>query len=562
MRAVRRRARASLSPSSLPRQVNLATLTPGATVGAVVLTPDNLVVKMTPAPASCTDTLEGAAASVTDTVPVEAASVSETPVAFHPGRAQGEHRSAPPLDHRAAPRDGWPDVAGEPDVDVPRQGQARRPRCALARRRPGQPAAQLRDAALSPHGSPRTDGHRPRDRDQRSHGPPHLDAAARRRDRSRAGLRSPPRRPGAPTTRAAACPPSSPSTSSCWSSISDRSPGARSGGPRARGGLHSLRCAVGRVPAAHSHEGRRSAKIVQRFSGADMSDNTRIGATVGGLPDRVADRSRRDERRLPRRARAARAAGGAQAARASLLGGRGVPRALRPRVAPRSRARPPERRADLRRRRGRRTALHRDALHRGVRSQDPDPPRGIAGSRADAVHPRAGGGRARRRARAQPHPPRCQAREHPDRRAVRARLPDRLRRRQAQRPRRASPRPASSSAPIDYAAPEQIEGLPVDARTDVYALGCVLYECLVGQAPFERDGELAVMHAHLVQPPPRLSSGAPVAPEGARRRHRDGHGQGQGRPLSRAAATWSRPHGRRSSSAGRRVLGRPSPRTR
>jgi hypothetical protein len=62
----------------LPRQVNLATLTPGATVGAVVLTPDNLVVRMTPAPATCTDTLEVAAASVTDTVPVEAASVSET----------------------------------------------------------------------------------------------------------------------------------------------------------------------------------------------------------------------------------------------------------------------------------------------------------------------------------------------------------------------------------------------------------------------------------------------------------------------------------------------------
>ena len=57
----------------------------------------------------------------------------------------------------------------------------------------------------------------------------------------------------------------------------------------------------------------------------------------------------------------------------------------------------------------------------------------------------------------------------------------------------------------DYAAPEQIEGQPVDARTDVYAFGCVLYECLTQNPPFDRDSELAVMHAHLSQPPPLLS---------------------------------------------------------
>lgn len=62
---------------------------------------------------------------------------------------------------------------------------------------------------------------------------------------------------------------------------------------------------------------------------------------------------------------------------------------------------------------------------------------------------------------------------------------------------------------VGYAAPEQIEGLPVDARTDGYALGCVLYECLAGRAPFERDRELAVMHAHLVQPPPVLPTALP-----------------------------------------------------
>jgi serine/threonine protein kinase len=65
---------------------------------------------------------------------------------------------------------------------------------------------------------------------------------------------------------------------------------------------------------------------------------------------------------------------------------------------------------------------------------------------------------------------------------------------------------------IDYAAPEQIEGRPVDARTDVYAVGCLVYECLTGGPPFERGGEMAVIHAHLTEDPPRPSLKRPDLP--------------------------------------------------
>jgi len=57
----------------------------------------------------------------------------------------------------------------------------------------------------------------------------------------------------------------------------------------------------------------------------------------------------------------------------------------------------------------------------------------------------------------------------------------------------------------------------VDARTDVYALGCVLYECLVGKAPFDRDAEINVMHAHLIDAPPLLTASRPDLPKALNR---------------------------------------------
>src|SRR3954447_1997442 len=64
----------------------------------------------------------------------------------------------------------------------------------------------------------------------------------------------------------------------------------------------------------------------------------------------------------------------------------------------------------------------------------------------------------------------------------------------------------------DYVAPEQIEGKPLDRRTDVYSLGCVFYECLAGAPPFKRESDMAVMWAHVQEARPRISDRRPELP--------------------------------------------------
>ena len=70
---------------------------------------------------------------------------------------------------------------------------------------------------------------------------------------------------------------------------------------------------------------------------------------------------------------------------------------------------------------------------------------------------------------------------------------------------------------FDYTAPEQLDERDVDARTDVYALGCVLFQTLTGRVPYPRDTLPAKLFAHFEAPPPSVTALVPEAPAGARR---------------------------------------------
>lgn len=66
----------------------------------------------------------------------------------------------------------------------------------------------------------------------------------------------------------------------------------------------------------------------------------------------------------------------------------------------------------------------------------------------------------------------------------------------------------------DYMAPEQVQGGRGDARTDIYALGAMLFEMLTGRAPFQGDNALAVMNQHLSATPQRPSKINSSVPSG------------------------------------------------
>ncbi len=72
--------------------------------------------------------------------------------------------------------------------------------------------------------------------------------------------------------------------------------------------------------------------------------------------------------------------------------------------------------------------------------------------------------------------------------------------------------PGVIAGTIAYASPEQIEAKPVDASSDVFSFGNVLYEMLTGRRPFQRDSQLSTMAAILRDPPPSMTTLRPDVP--------------------------------------------------
>src|SRR5204862_6737920 len=64
----------------------------------------------------------------------------------------------------------------------------------------------------------------------------------------------------------------------------------------------------------------------------------------------------------------------------------------------------------------------------------------------------------------------------------------------------------------NYIAPEQARGEPVDEQSDIYSLGCVLYELLTGEVPFDGDNFVAVAMRHVNDPVPSVREVRPDVP--------------------------------------------------
>jgi len=77
---------------------------------------------------------------------------------------------------------------------------------------------------------------------------------------------------------------------------------------------------------------------------------------------------------------------------------------------------------------------------------------------------------------------------------------------------RVSQAPGTVTGTVQYLAPEQIEGMPADPRTDLYATGIVLYELLTGHVPFTGETSVAIAYRHLRDRVPPPSASNPMVP--------------------------------------------------
>lgn len=96
-------------------------------------------------------------------------------------------------------------------------------------------------------------------------------------------------------------------------------------------------------------------------------------------------------------------------------------------------------------------------------------------------------------------------------------------------------RPGQALGSLDYMAPEQIRGEDVSAATDIYALGCMIHECLTGTPPFGGRPSMRVLFAHLQEEPPDLSeSRRDIAPAVAKAVNKALEKEPEDRPASAA----------------------------
>ena len=91
---------------------------------------------------------------------------------------------------------------------------------------------------------------------------------------------------------------------------------------------------------------------------------------------------------------------------------------------------------------------------------------------------------------------------------------------------------------LQYMAPEQVEGKPADARTDLWALGAILYEMLTGKRAFEGTSAASLIGAIMNAEPPALATLQPLTPPGRGPARAAVPREGAGRPVRTRRTTW------------------------